>query len=276
MMVVDVHTHVFPPEITERRESIAGKDSRFAAIYADRRARMTDGKGLLGYMEDQGIGAAAVMSFPFIDSGLNRVANDYVLDLAKQDPRIAAFVAVDTGNELTAIAEVQRCVGKGARGVGELAFYESGFGQKERREVERLARSLEGSGAIFVMHLNEQVGHRYPGKMHADFEEVVRLVEAVPALRIVLAHMGGGICFYEFMPEIRQAFSQVYYDLAAVPLLYNQALYDFAGRFLRNKVLFGSDYPLLTLARYRTDIERLDEEAQEHILCRNARVLFGG
>ncbi len=275
MMVVDAHTHVFPPEIVAQRESLARKDRRFGVIYADRRARMTDGDGLLAYMKDEGIDAAAVMSFPFTDNGLNRLANDYVLELAERDGRIIPFVAMNTGEERAAIEEAQRCFGKGARGVGELAFYDIGFGEKERKEVERLALSLEGSGAILAIHLNEQVGHRYPGKMHADFEQVVRLVEALPASRIVLAHMGGGICFYEFMPEIRKAFSRVYYDLAAVPLLYNQPLYTFAGRFLKNKVVFGSDYPLLTLARYKADIERLDEEAQEHILYRNARTLFG-
>ncbi len=275
MMVFDAHTHVFPPEIIEKRELIAEKDRRFAVIYADRRARMADGSRLLQYVEDEGIDAAATMSFPFADNGLNRIANDYVLELAKQDARIIPFVVVDTREEGAAFTEAQRCIDKGARGVGELAYYESGFDERKRKELEGLAHFLEEKQSILIMHLNEQVGHRYPGKIHADFEEVVRLVEGVPTLRIVLAHLGGGICFYEFMPEIRKTFSRVYYDLAAVPLLYEQALYTFCESFLKEKVLFGSDFPLLTLARYQPGIKRLGEKAQEHFLYRNARSLFG-
>jgi predicted TIM-barrel fold metal-dependent hydrolase len=126
-----------------------------------------------------------------------------------------------------------------------------------------------------MLHLNEQVGHRYPGKAFADFGSVAGFVADHPSLRIILAHMGGGICFYEFMPEIRKAFARVYYDLAAVPFLYSNELYAFAAAFLGEKVLFGSDYPLLPFARYIPYLREVEEPARSNILYENGRRLFG-
>ena len=137
--------------------------------------------------------------------------------------------------------------------------------QRERKGLDALAGYMEQTGMVLLMHLNEPVGHRYPGKTEADFGEVAAFVEAHPALKIILAHLGGGICFYELMPEIRKAFSLVYYDLAAAPFLYSDDLYRFAAAFLPDKVLFGSDYPLLTLSRYRPAMDGLGRRGKGEV-----------
>jgi len=244
-------------------------------LYGQPRAKMADGTGLFSYMEEEGVDRAAVTGFPFEDRGLIRLANDYVLEVARSDKRVLPFVMVDRRDEAAALTEADRCFEKGARGVGELAYYLGGFGKSERMGLEGLARYLEQKGMVLMLHLNEQVGHLYAGKTQADFAEVASFVQSHPALKMILAHMGGGICFYELMPEIRSAFSNVYYDLAAAPFLYSKDLYAFADRFLTRKVLFGSDYPLLTLARYKSDLEGLDEEARQRLLYDNGRQLLG-
>ena len=73
-----------------------------------------------------------------------------------------------------ALAEAERCVAQGARGVGEIAWYDRAFGERERKAIEGLARYMEQAGVTFMMHVNEQVGHPYPGKTAADFGEVAR------------------------------------------------------------------------------------------------------
>jgi predicted TIM-barrel fold metal-dependent hydrolase len=275
MAIIDAHTHLFPPEVIERRDEIAGKDERFSLLYGDPRAKMADSRSLAAYMDSEGIDMAAAFSFPFRDPGLTRLANDYVLECGRGDARILPLAVVDTADGEGAVAEAGRCLEQGARGVGELAYYDTGFGSNERRGLEGVARLLGEAGKPLMLHLNEQVGHHYPGKMSVDFGEVVRFVESHPSLRLILAHMGGGLCFYEFMPEIEKAFSLVYYDLAAVPFLYSSSLYSFAARFLPGKVIFGSDFPLLTLARYKPALEGLEAEAGRRILYENGRRLFG-
>ena len=276
MQVLDGHTHIFPPELIRQREKIAGHDKGFAAIYGDSRSRMADGDGLVAYMDREGIDRAVTGCFPFRDAARIRLANDYVLDMARKDTRIIPFILVDRDDEDKALAEARRCFEQGARGVGEIAWYDRPFGARERKSIDALARYMEQTGMVLLMHLNEPVGHRYPGKTEADFGEVAAFVEAHPALKIILAHLGGGICFYELMPEVRKAFSLVYYDLAASPFLYSDDLYRFAAAFLPDKVLFGSDYPLLTLSRYKPRIDGLGDEVKEKFLWGNGRRLFGG
>ncbi len=274
--MLDSHTHIFPPELIGRRETIAAGDKGFAAIYGDSRSRMADGDALVAYMDREGIDRVVTGCFPFSDAACVRLANDYVLDIARKDGRIIPFVLVDRDDGDKALAEARRCFGKGARGVGEIAWYDRPFGAGERKSIDALAAYMERTGMVLLMHLNEPVGHCYPGKTEADFNEVAAFVEAHPALKIVLAHMGGGICFYELMPEVKKIFSLVYYDLAASPFLYSDDLYRYAAAFLQDKVLFGSDYPLLSFSRYKPRIDALGDEVREKFLWGNGRRLFGG
>lgn len=275
MPVFDAHTHLFSPELIEERELIASTEGGFRLLYGSGRARMADASALFSYMEDEGVDRVVAACFPFEDDGLIRAANDYVLDVAKRDERVLPFVTVGLRGGRSAVAEAERCFGLGARGVGELAYYGEGFGERQRTGLDGVARFMEQNGMVLMLHVNEQVGHDYPGKARIDFAQVVSLLQAHPDLKVILAHMGGGICFYEFMPEIRKAFSNVYYDLAATPFLYSPELYAFAARFLAGKVLFGSDYPLLTLARYKAGLESLDDGTRRKLLHDNGRRLFG-
>jgi predicted TIM-barrel fold metal-dependent hydrolase len=275
MAVLDAHTHMFPPEIIRKREQIASKDRGFSIIYGISKSRMIDGEGVRRYLNDEALDNVVVLGFPFEDNGLIREANDYLLDIAEIDRRIIPLVAVSRRDEAGSLSEAERCLSRGARGVGELAYYDTGFSNKERKGLEGLGRYLGERNAILVLHLNEQLGHDYPGKMPVDFLSVARFVEDHPRLNIILAHMGGGICFYEFMPEIAKSFSRVYYDLAAAPFLYSNDLYRYSAEFLSSKVLFGSDYPLLSYARYKPFLEKVTEEARCKIIYENGRKLFG-
>ena len=172
------------------------------------------------------------------------------------------------------IGEAERCLALGAKGIGEIAAYASGLGPGEIEGLEGVARLAEQKGAVLLVHVNEQVGHRYDGKMPVDFAAVSQFVEKHKDLTVVLAHLGGGLCFYEFMPEIRKAFSRVFYDTAAQPYIYGPEVYRFIGSFLSEKTLFGSDYPLLSLKRYLTGLCGLDSVPREKVLGGNARRVF--
>ena len=41
-MIVDFHTHIFPPEMIARRADYAARDPWFAELYGDPRAKMAD------------------------------------------------------------------------------------------------------------------------------------------------------------------------------------------------------------------------------------------
>jgi uncharacterized protein len=274
MPLIDAHTHVFPAEVIEDRARIAENDRGFALLYNTPSARMVDASGLRGYLSREGISRTIAVGFPFRDPGLLTLSNDCLLELAKADERIVPLVMVDLREEKRGIAELERCIGKGASGLGEVAFYGEGFSRSERERLDRVVAPLEEADLILMIHVNEQVGHPYGGKISIDFAEVVAFVEAHPRLKIILSHLGGGLCFYEFMPEIKKSFANVRYDLAAIPFLYRKDVYRFVGSFLSEKVLFGSDYPLLPANRYLPDIRELGEEVQAKILFSNAEEML--
>jgi hypothetical protein len=59
------------------------------------------------------------------------------------------------------------------------------------------------------------------------------------------------------MPEVREVMKNVYYDTAATPYLYRSEIYSTALKIIgAEKIIFGSDYPLLGVERYKNIIEQ--------------------
>ena len=107
-----------------------------------------------------------------------------------------------------------------------------------------------------MLHLNEVVGHDYPGKALIDLRAVQNFIAAHSDLTIILAHWGGGYFFFELMKEIRKLSGRVYYDTAASPFLYDPLIYQVAVTIIgEERILFGSDYPLLPPSRYFKEME---------------------
>jgi predicted TIM-barrel fold metal-dependent hydrolase len=72
--------------------------------------------------------------------------------------------------------------------------------------------------------------------------------------------------------------SQVYIDLSGwSPKYFSPTLIQYANTLLKTKVLFGSDYPLLTPDRWLADFEKIGikDEVRPLILKENALKLFG-
>ena len=73
------------------------------------------------------------------------------------------------------------------------------------------------------------------------------------------------------MKEIKESFVNVYYDVAVTPFLYNEKIYNAAKALgLCDKILFGSDFPLLPPSRYIEGLEKSELSDGEK------RLIFGG
>ena len=79
-MIVDFHTHIFPPEVIEGRQDYADRDAAFAHIYGNPSARMVDAEGLVEAMDEDGVAKAVVFGFPGGDVGLSRTRFCHSLD----------------------------------------------------------------------------------------------------------------------------------------------------------------------------------------------------
>jgi len=95
---------------------------------------------------------------------------------------------------------------------------------------------------------------------------------------VVCAHWGGGLPFYALMPEVATALSNTFFDTAATPFLYRPQVFESVAAMVgADKVLFGSDYPLLSPKRVMEQIESsgLPWESKAMILGGNAQRLLG-
>jgi predicted TIM-barrel fold metal-dependent hydrolase len=233
---------------------------------------------LLNAMEKNGVQQSVVCGSPWQGMDAVRRENDYLLESAQKYPaKIVPFVTLPQKEE-TAIAELERCGAAGARGVGELAPGTYGDRLWDREIIKAMFEAIRERGLPVLIHVNEPVGPPYPGKGRAGLSEIEALVKALQGIKAVLAHWGGGFFFYELMPEIAAMCQEVYYDTAASPFLYNKKIYKTAISIIGpHRIVLGSDYPLITPARYKREMQEagLEEEELEAILMLNARRLLG-
>ena len=155
------------------------------------------------------------------------------------------------------VAEAERCLAAGARGLGEIATYGAGLDPEVRRGVAPLAALCAEAGVPLLLHTNEPVGHAYPGKSPMILADLYQLLKETPDTTWILAHWGAGLFVYHLLcKEVDQVLARVHYDTAAGPFLYRPQVYrhllDIAGA---DRLVFGSDYPLLDLPRYRRDMD---------------------
>ncbi|MCJ7832895.1 MAG: amidohydrolase family protein, partial [Deltaproteobacteria bacterium] len=131
-----------------------------------------------------------------------------------------------------------------------------------------------------LLHTNEPVGHQYPGKGRVPFWDLYELIKAFPTTCFILAHWGGGLWWYQLMKrEVREVLANTYFDTAASPFLYRPEIYQYAFKIIGiEKILYGSDYPLLTLDRYLKELNQagLTQEQQSAILGGNSQRLLAG
>ncbi|MHB8572733.1 MAG: amidohydrolase family protein [Candidatus Dormibacteria bacterium] len=264
MIELDFHTHVFPQSTLEGRARLVESDAWFGALYADARRRLTTVDDLLEDMTAGGVGRSVALSFPHRDPGLLTEANASLAAASiNSQGRVAGFGMVDPASR-TLEADVARIAALGLSGIGEINADAQGF-DLEGPELPGLAGLAAEAGLPLLIHASEPAGHDYPGKGTATPDRLWRFLERAPVnLTLVLAHLGGGLAFYAHMPEVRRRLDRVYFDTAALPFLYDAAAVRAAGDAAGfDRILFGSDYPLLAPGRVAAMV--LESLPDEHV-----------
>jgi predicted TIM-barrel fold metal-dependent hydrolase len=273
-VIIDFHTHVFPPDIKKHRSKYIERDPCLAILYSDPKAKMATADELIAAMDKDGIDMSVILNIGWTTHELCRETNDYIIDAVSRYPeRLVGFGAVQPNSPKAAVAEIERCARAGLKGVGEMRPDVQLFDLGDEMVMAPLAEVLQEHRLPLLLHSSEPIGHEYPGKGLVFPDILYPFITSFPALTVVCAHWGGGLPFYALMPEVKEALSNVYFDSAASPFLYTPEVYrqviQLAGA---DKVLFGSDYPLLAPSRLLKEIEGLglDEESKSLLLAGNA------
>ena len=253
----------------DARDHLAAVDPWFEVCHRGERAIATVDE-LLSAMDATGIDRSVCFGWPFADASLCAQVNDDLIAVQRRHAdRLTCFATVSPAQP-GAVEEVRRSVGEGLRGVGELNADAQGFAL-ESAAIDAVGATCADLDVPMLLHCSEPVGHQYPGKGTATPGPVAGFATRHPALRLVLAHLGGGLPFYAHMPEVADLCRRLWFDTAAGPFLYAPSAYravaDLCGV---DRLLFGSDHPLLPARRY------VDAFAQAELTSAERTLVMGG
>ncbi|MGA1871601.1 MAG: amidohydrolase family protein [bacterium] len=278
-MIIDGHTHIFPHDIQIEREKFFYKEPHFSLLYDNKKSQIVGVEELIATMDKTGVAASVVFGFPFENDNYTRKCNEYILNAMELYPgRIIGFCCVNPLSPDFAQEEIQRCLRAGMRGIGELAFYSQGLTNNALHSLSPIADLAQEYNVPICLHTNESVGHQYPGKSPMDLRQIHTLLILYPDTKFILAHWGGGFFFYELMKkEMADITKNIYYDTAASPFLYHSKIYSIALSIIGpERIIYGSDYPLLDFNRYRTDFKEsnISKHDREKIQGKNCSLLL--
>ena len=292
-MKIDVHIHFTPPSMAENLAAFSEQEPYWGLLLTPGPVNHTvqgwaTPERMINDMDKAGIDKVVLLGVYRQTPGSCTDTNNDTLDIMRRWPdRVIGFAVVQPTPVESAMDELKRCLDGGMRGVGELNPYGQGLAFDDPRFLRVVEACIEHDIPM-NLHVNEEVGHFYLGKTVTPLGSYYQLARQYPELKLVLAHWGGGIFFYEIMPEVQRVMKNVWYDLAASPLVFpTQAIFRAALTTVSHKkLLFGSDYPLLVYPRTQTEPDfrpflaeldslNLDTDVYADLMGLNAARLLG-
>lgn len=292
-LIFDVHTHYTPPSMKDNLKAFAEKEPYWGLLITPDPVNHTEQgwatpERMIADMDRGGVDKAVILGVYRQTAENARETNDETLEIMRRyKDRILGFGVVAPHPLDKALDELKRCVDNGMLGIGELNPYGQGISFDDPNFLKIVEACID-AGIVLNLHVSEEVGHFYLGKSTTRLLDYYHLACRYPELKLVLAHWGGGLIFYEIVPEVQQNLKNVYYDLAATPLLYpTQSIFNVALQCVSHKkLLYGSDYPLIVYPKkqkepdFRPFLDEikemgLPEEVYADVMGKNAARLFG-
>lgn len=279
-MIIDVHAHLFPETVRQQREQFFVNEPAFELLYRSPRSKLVGAGEMIAAMDQYGVDRTVVFGFPWRKADTFQRHNDYIMEAVDRYPdRLVGFGCFDAAHP-DAPVETTRCLDGNLTGIGELAFYQAGLDFEALDRLEPVMQICCARSVPVMIHTNEPVGHTYPGKSPNTLQQIYSLVKRFAQNKIILAHWGGGLFFFGLLKkEVPDMLQNVYFDTAASPFLYDPKIYRVAQQTVGlEKILFGSDFPLLPPSRYFKDMRAGGLSADEirRICGRNAQLLLNG
>jgi predicted TIM-barrel fold metal-dependent hydrolase len=272
LAAIDTHVHLHPVEssaVDVAAEKYFGKSG--AALGAD---------ALAEYYRSRNI-ACVVFTVDERLTGRTRVSNDEVLAFAAANADIALpFVSIDPARGVEGVREARRLVATGqVRGLKLHPPIQQFF--PNDRAVYPLYEVFAGARLPVLFHTGHSgigTGMAGGGGVRLKYGNPMPIDDVAvdfPDMPIILAHPSFpwqdeaiSICLHK---------PSVYIDLSGwSPKYFSPTLVQYANTLLKHKVLFGSDYPLITPDRWLADFAKIEirDEVRPLILKENAIRLF--
>jgi uncharacterized protein len=277
---IDVHTHA---EIS-RVSGTDGLTPELRAAAADYfgAAGLPTADDVAAYYRERNLAAVIFTVDAESVTGRPAVPNEEVAAVAAANPDVLIpFASIDPAKGKRAVDEARRLIrDHGIRGFKFHPNLQAFF--PNDRSVYPLYEAIAEAGVPALFHTGHSgIGAGLPGGggirlKYSNPMYVDDVAADFPELPIVLAHPS--------FPWQDEAISvalhkrQVYIDLSGwSPRYFPPELVRYANTLLKDRVLFGSDYPMITPDRWLADFEQLDirPDVRPLILKENAARLLG-
>jgi predicted TIM-barrel fold metal-dependent hydrolase len=259
MPVIDAHVHLYPPELNRDPAGWAAHagEARWAQLCTRQRR---DGRPvqtfpsveqLLRDMDAAGVARAVLLGWYWEKPETCIWQNRFYADCVRQHPdRLAALAALHpAAGRAATLAELRCAHDEGLVGLGELSPHSQGYGPDDPAFRAALALAAE-LGLPVNFHVTDPASKKYPGRVETPLADFVRLAREFPRTTFILSHLGGLV---PLVDSSAASWPNVFYDTAASPLIYPpdvlRRMLDAVGT---ERVLFGSDYPLILFPQEET------------------------
>jgi predicted TIM-barrel fold metal-dependent hydrolase len=281
LVAIDVHTHA---EISEDGHGslspeLFGASEEYFKAYGHRQPTIEQ---TAAYYRERRMAAVIFTVDAEHATGHPRISNEEVAESCAAHPDVLIpFASVDPWKGKAGVREARRLVTE--HGVRGFKFHPSiqAFAPDDRMAYP-LYEAIEELGVPALFHTGQTgIGAGVPGgagiRLKYSNPMLIDDVAAdFPDLRVILAHPS--FPWQDEALAVATHKPQVYIDLSGwSPKYFPPQLVRYANSLLKDKVLFGSDYPVITPDRWLADFAALDikPEVRPKILKDNAVRLLG-
>ncbi|MCX4237600.1 amidohydrolase family protein [Streptomyces ortus] len=282
LVAIDVHTHaeVSSKGTSSLTEDLHAASSAYFKVEGERKPTLEE---TAAYYRERRMAAVIFTVDAESATGTEPVPNEEVAEAAAANPDVLIpFASVDPFRGKAGVRRARRLVEE--YGVKGFKFHPSiqGFFPNDRSVAYELYEVIEEAGAIALFHTGQTgIGAGVPGGggirlKYSNPLHVDDVAADFPHLKIILAHPS-----FPWQDEALAVATHkpgVHIDLSGwSPKYFPPQLVQYANTLLKDKVLFGSDYPVLTPDRWLADFAKLPvkEEVRPKILKENAARLLG-
>ena len=281
LVAIDVHTHA---EISTREAPDEETKARIEAM-----AKYFGGKGrpptipeAAAYYRERKIAAVIFTVDGERATGQRRISNEEVAEEAANNSDVLIpFASIDPAKGKLGAREARRLIQD--YGVKGFKFHPSvqGFYPNDRNAYV-LYEVIAEAKLPALFHTGQTgvgAGVRGGGGIHLKYSNPMYVDDVAvdfPDMPIILAHPS--FPWQDEALSVATHKPNVYIDLSGwSPKYFPPQLVHYANTLLKHKVLFGSDYPLITPDRWLADFEKIDikPEVRPLILKENAIKLLG-
>lgn len=278
---IDIHTHAEEPCGCHSDDGYDDLQAAMAKYFGAKVVQPTIDQTAAKFREQN----VAAVIFPVDaerETGYRRFSNDEVIEQVKRNSDILIpFASIDPWKGKMAVREARRLIEE--HGIKGFKFHPTmqGFWPNDRMAYP-FYEVLAEHGCIALFHTGQTgVGSGMPGGngMRLKYSNPMLIDDVAvdfPDMKIILAHPS--FPWQEEALSVAQHKPNVYIDLSGwSPKYFPPLLVRYCNSILRKKVLFGSDWPMITPERWLEDFEKIDikDELREDIIKNNAARLLG-